>query len=196
MAGGVYRFFRLKCAGWKPAPQAMLNRVGRIGLVCLLVLVAVLVLLRILDSHSEALQVDYALVHYQHGRSLRKAGQTKAALREFRKAIRLKWNWPVPLNGAAWILATDPNPEIRRPQEALALAQRAAEVTGNKSGGILDTLAAAHAALGQYDQAVATARAALSAHSNSNHTEDGKIDEVRARLRLYRQSKPYLEPAP
>ena len=169
----------------------MRKRARCIGLMCVLILVAVLVLLQISGSHSEALQVDYALVHFQHGQSLRKAAHTKAALREFRKAIRLRWNWQVPLNSAAWILATDPDPEIRRPQEALALARRAAAITGNGSAGILDTLAAAYAAAGRFDDAIDAAEAALALISAEQATD--LVVQIQSHLEGYRQGKPYVE---
>jgi hypothetical protein len=54
-------------------------------------------------------------------------------------------------------------------------------------------LAAAYAAAGQFDRAVATAQTAMALASAAKNNE---LDtQVRERLQLYRQAKPYWEPA-
>jgi hypothetical protein len=52
---------------------------------------------------------------------------------------------------------------------------------------VLDTLAVAYAAAGQFDDAVSSAQAALAAGPPNDLAE-----EIRARLALYRVGKPYL----
>ena len=65
------------------------------------------------------------------------------------------------MNNAAWVLATHPDQDVRRAEEALHVAQRAANETGQANPVVLDTLAAAYANANQYDLTISTARSAL-----------------------------------
>ena len=60
----------------------------------------------------------------------------------------------------AWAFATSPDPHILDPVAAMVLAQRVVEKTKQQDPLSLDTLAAAQAASGQFNQAVQTAKAA------------------------------------
>ena len=115
-------------------------------------------------------------------------GQLDEALRHLREAVRLKPNWPVPLNPMARILFTHPDPKMRNTSEAIALAERAAKLTKYQNATILETLAAAYAAAGQFDRAVTTAEAALELASAAQ--ADKLAIRIRKQLQLYRQAKP------
>jgi len=83
---------------------------------------------------------------------------------------------------------------VRRPDEAIRLAERAAELTQYQNAVFLDTLAAAYAAAGRFDQAVKTAQGALALIPD---VQTGELaDGIRARVELYKQARPYREPAP
>ena len=60
------------------------------------------------------------------------------------------------LNNVAWLRATHPNDEARDGAEAVALAQRACELTGARNLALLSTLAAAYAEAGRFSEAVTT----------------------------------------
>ena len=64
-------------------------------------------------------------------------------------------------NELAWMLATAPDPDLRNGAEAVEFAARAVELTGGDSCNELDTLAAAYAEAGRFDEAIATAERAL-----------------------------------
>jgi Tfp pilus assembly protein PilF len=102
-----------------------------------------------------------AEAHYFVGVVLRLQEEMPAAIDHWRKAVALRPNWVEVLNNLAWHLATQPNRELRNGSEALELAQRAVELTGQKDPEVLDTLAAAYAELGQYHQAAETVRRAM-----------------------------------
>jgi len=91
----------------------------------------------------------------------------------------------------ATILATHPNSKVRDAAKAIKLAEHAAQLTEYQDPEVLDSLAAAYAAAGQFEKAVTTAHAAL-ALSDSDEQLAGQIRE---RLQLYKQEKPYLQPA-
>jgi hypothetical protein len=57
------------------------------------------------------------------------------------------------LNNLAWVLATFPETWIRNRGQALALAERANQLSGNTNPAILRTLAAAYAENGRFTEA-------------------------------------------
>jgi hypothetical protein len=90
-----------------------------------------------------------------------------------------------------WILATHPDSHGLTDEVAVSLAQRAAELTQYREFEVLDTLAAAYAAANQFDRAVTTAETALALASEGRLNQ--RADEIRRRLKLYRQGKPFRE---
>jgi len=65
------------------------------------------------------------------------------------------------LNDIAYALATSPVDELRDGPRALELAQRAVAATGGERPSFLDTLAAAHAEMGDYERAVDSSQRAI-----------------------------------
>jgi len=146
-------------------------------------------------SHfREALQADPndGETHNNLGLALRMVGERDAALKHFRAALAQRPDWPEPMNEVAWILATHPDDKVRNPDEAVRLAERAAELTGHREPLILDTLAAACAAAGDFLRAVETAQAAVALATEES---TGLANEIGKRLELYRKQKAFREPA-
>ncbi len=85
-------------------------------------------------------------------------GKFEPAMESYREAIRLKPQWPDPMRDLAWILATNPKPEVRNGAEALRLAQRACELAGHPDARFLSALEVAYAEVGRFDDAIKTAR--------------------------------------
>ncbi len=69
----------------------------------------------------------------------------------------------------------------------MRLAERAVQLTGRRDAGAVDVLAAAYAAAGNFDRAVATAEAALSLAGTG-----AGAAAIRVRLDLYRQRRPFV----
>ena len=128
--------------------------------------------------------------HYELGMALKKTGRLKGARSHFREAIVLDPDSVVKLNNLAWLLATCSNENIRQPKEAVRLAERATELTSRKSGAALDTLAAAYAATGRFDDAVLAAEEALALMTAPKMS--AAAIEVRERLERYKQGKAYV----
>ena len=104
------------------------------------------------------------------------------------------------LNELAWVYATWPDENVRNGEQAVHLAGLARELTGGKSPIVLDTLAAALAETGQFDEAVRVAARAvqLAEQAVSDRTTDRDkklIDQYRSRLKLYREKRPYRHAA-
>jgi Tfp pilus assembly protein PilF len=131
---------------------------------------------------------DDARLHANLARTLRQMGAIPEALHHYREALRLDpLAWDVAMN-LAWILATDADAAVRKSDEAIALAEGASRRTG-RSPRALDTLAAAYAAAGRYDEAVVTAERALSAALGAG--DQRSAADIDGRIRLYQSRQPY-----
>ncbi len=120
--------------------------------------------------------------------ALMTTGQVDEALEHFREALRLAPDFLPSLNGIARILATHPDPNLRDAAQAITFAERAAEITGHRNATVLETLASAYAAAGQFDKAAATAQEALELAVAAK--DDGLAERLRRQMELYRQAKP------
>jgi tetratricopeptide (TPR) repeat protein len=128
-------------------------------------------------------------IHFRCGVALEQQGKTAEAIALWRDTIRLLPNHVVALNELAWLLATCPDATLRNATEAVAVAQRAAQLSNNQQPVILDTLAAAYAEARQFPQAVETAERAAALAAARKDT--ALADSLRARLKLYRAGSPY-----
>jgi choline-sulfatase len=143
----------------------------------------------------EAVGIDprYAEAHNNLGLALRMTGERDEALQHFEAALRLRADWPAPMSEIAWILATHPEERVRNPGRAIQLAERAADLTARRQPVILDSLAAAYAAAGDFDRAAATAQEATALAASGGAA--GLAGEIGKRLALYRQKKPFRDTA-
>jgi tetratricopeptide (TPR) repeat protein len=137
------------------------------------------------------LQPDYDEAHNNLGVALRMLGERDQALEHLRAALAGRPDWAAPMGEIAWIVATHPDPKRRNPAEGVRLATRAAELTGRRDPVVLDALAAAYAAAGDWDAAVATAEAAIALASGRS---GALAEDIAKRLALYRGRQPYREP--
>jgi len=118
----------------------------------------------------------------------------EAAIGQYRTAVKFDAENHDAMNNLAWLLATAPIESLRKPEEAVRLAERVCNEVVGKHASTLDTLAAAYAAAGRFKDAATTAEKALKlAESTKDETLAG---EIRAHLELYRAGKPYLMPPP
>lgn len=97
-------------------------------------------------------------------------------------------------NDLAWLLATCPEADVRNGTEALLLASNACQAAGQPHPRLLDTLAAALAEAGRFDDAVATATQAADLAAAAGQTELAEV--IRERAKLYAASQPYRESPP
>jgi Flp pilus assembly protein TadD len=146
-----------------------------------------------LTAYSRAAEIDpaYADAQFAVGLVLVAQHRPMTAIASFRRALELRGDWPAAQADLAWILATAPDPSVRNANEALSLAERAFQLTRQPDARTLDVLAAALAANGEFDRAVAAAENALAALA-----PDGAMTGaagIRGRLELYRHRRPYVE---
>ncbi|MFN2353960.1 MAG: hypothetical protein ABR512_05480 [Desulfopila sp.] len=114
------------------------------------------------------------------GNFLLEHGYEKRAITAFELALERKPEQPDYLNNLSWLLLTSKDSGLRRPQDALVLAKRAAEL--KPSGYILDTLATAWWANGYAEQAIATEKQALT-------TDPGKAAYYQSQIKRFQTSE-------
>jgi tetratricopeptide (TPR) repeat protein len=113
------------------------------------------------------------------------------AMANFKEVLRLAPEAPQALNALAWVYATSSRADIRNGVEAVRLAEKACAITKRQDVGNLDTLAAAYAEAGRYEDAM---KAAAEARVLAEAAHDTKTAEMeREREKLYQAGKPYHE---
>lgn len=90
----------------------------------------------------------------------------------------------------AWILATDSDASLRNGVEAVRLAEQACTLTKRQNPEALDTLAAAYAEIGKFDEAVKAQQAALTIAPTEGCAELAQA-RYKQRLALYEAKQPF-----
>jgi Flp pilus assembly protein TadD len=142
------------------------------------------------------LQPNDAHAHSQLGQLLLQTGRKEEALTHLREALRLEPKLSYAMrtygraNDLAWVLATDPDASKLNPKEAVQFATQACEVTQYAIPTIMDTLAAAYAADGDFKQAIAiTERAIAQTHEKSRSRQS-----LKDHLKLYQSGQRVIDP--
>ncbi len=139
-----------------------------------------------------AIEPRRAAFHGNLATVLAAQGEPREAVAAYRRALALDPRDVGARNNLAWLLATSPDPSVRDGEAAFALAREAARGAGGGDPQVLDTLAAAEAALGRFGDASRTAaRAAALAWESGRPALAAAIDE---RAAAYRGGRPHREP--
>jgi tetratricopeptide (TPR) repeat protein len=139
-----------------------------------------------------AIQPQYAEAHFNLGDALYYLkGRAEEALDQWRMVLRIDPSHVAALNEMAWVLATSPEAMVRDGAQAVQLAEQAARLSGGRDPAILDTLAAAYAEAGRFQEAVdITNRVLAFARQQKNQ----RLSEaLQARLALYQAHTPFRE---
>jgi protein O-mannosyl-transferase len=145
--------------------------------------------------YSEALRLDPAFVeaHYNIASLLREEGRTEDAAARCVAALQVNADYVPALVSLAWIYATDRGKAAsQHAAGAVRLAEKACQITDCKDSELLDTLAAAYANAGRFEEAVKTGEAAFSAAKAAG--ENDFADSIRARIDLYKKGSPFRLP--
>jgi tetratricopeptide (TPR) repeat protein len=103
----------------------------------------------------------YPEVENNIGLALLQKGRPSEAIAHWQNALAGQSDSVDSLNNLAWVLATFPESWIRNRKQALALAERANQLSGDNNPAILRTLAAAYAETGRFTEARVTAERGL-----------------------------------
>jgi protein O-mannosyl-transferase len=151
-----------------------------------------------IEEFRQALRLapDFVGAQDNLAKALLMTGQLAESAKYFRASLRLSPDRPMIINDLAWILATGPDSTAADHEEAVRLAEHAAELTSRRDPVILDTLGAAYASTGRFDQAIRNGESALVLASAGQAQSQDLAEGIRQRLKLYRQNKPYQEAKP
>jgi tetratricopeptide (TPR) repeat protein len=111
-----------------------------------------------------------------------------AAVADFEENVQLAPQSANGHNGLAWILAVCPDQKVRNGKKAVEHALEACELTQWRDANYLDTLAAAYAESGSFEEAVRWQEKCL--ELNVQYPADA-VKDARDRLDLYKQKMPY-----
>jgi Flp pilus assembly protein TadD len=131
---------------------------------------------------------DHPRAAYNLALTLQLQGNLDQAMTSYHQTLRIT---PVSVEAAAnlaWLLATHPDPKMRDPNQAVTLAEHAAELTQHRNAMVLNALAAAYASAGRFDKAVTTAQTALDLAAADRN--DQLADQILRQLQSYKQGKP------
>jgi protein O-mannosyl-transferase len=129
--------------------------------------------------------------HYQLGLAFQMLGRTLDAIREYKVALRLDPFYAEALNNLAWIHATSPEEQFHDPKAALVLAERSLKCKKIPAYQSYDTLAAAYASAGRFEEALRASERAIDLTRRAG--DEGFLLELEARHQLYLSGKAYLE---
>jgi Flp pilus assembly protein TadD len=129
--------------------------------------------------------------HAQLGVALAAEHRSREAVVQYREALRLKPEEIQALNGLAWLLATQPEAELRNGPEAVRLAERACRFTSFKAPALLGTLSAAYAEAGRFEEAVKTAEQASRLATSLGQTDLANRNQKL--LATFQVGKPYRD---
>jgi len=146
-----------------------------------------------MKQYRRALQLDNDFFRARQNLAylLSLKGKFNEAIEHYRQVLQEQPDWLKPNNDLAWILATCPDEKVRDPKEAVRLAERAAELAEHKNAVVLDTLAAAYAAAGEFAKAIETCQKGLELAVEGKN--EVLAEQIGQRLKLYGQSKSYGE---
>lgn len=128
------------------------------------------------NPHNTSAMLDLAQAYFDKERY-------PESIAQYRKLLVVDPEAPTPLNDLAWALATVPEDQGRNPREALQLAERATLMTGRDRAIPVATMAAAHAALGNFWEAQALTREAIGLARKEGDLEVER--RLRERLTLF-----------
>jgi len=142
-----------------------------------------------ISDFNQAIEINprYDRAYNKRGIVYRLRGQYNQAISDFNKAIAINPLDAEAYNNLAWLLATANAQGFRNGKKAVELALNACGLSDWKNAEYLDTLAAAYARVGDFDNAVKWQEKVLES------SRSAEMSEFQQRLYFYRERKPWPE---
>lgn len=136
---------------------------------------------------DEAVKLGHTPARLNRGWAYELKGEYKKAEDDYAAILNIRPADALALNNMAWLKATCPDKEFRDGKEAVKFAKKVCDLSGNREGMFLDTLAAAHAEAGDFAAAIKAQEKAL---DDKGYTRKYGAD-AQKRLQLYKDKKPF-----
>jgi tetratricopeptide (TPR) repeat protein len=145
-----------------------------------------------LSDYNRSVQIDpnNAAALVNRGDAYREQAIYGPAASDYKDAIKIDPRLGRAYLSASWLMATCPDQRYRDPDRAVSAAQKAVELDGDKDYRYLDTLAAALASAGRFDEAKATAEKA------AKRAPVKEAASIRKRMELYTEGRAFREGGP
>ena len=127
--------------------------------------------------------------HYEFAVALAHLKRAREAMSQYASALLMQPDFPDALDGLAWILSADANPDFRNGPEAVKMSERACELTGRNDPAKLKTLAAAYAETGQFEAAIKTVQTAKDLAAKASRQQ--LVNECSLMLEHFQRSEPW-----
>ena len=146
-------------------------------------------------DYTTALELDPAHSDWWSERAIccRMRGDYGRAMLDLNQAVRIGRTNAAAYNGLAWFQATCPDSRYRDGAGALVNARKCYELDGRKHWTYLDTLAAAYAEKGDFAKAREWELKTIALLEKEKTASEEVKQELRSRLELYKQNKPYRQ---
>ena len=140
-------------------------------------------------AYLSSLDASDAMAKLWYAHALARSGKPTEAGVLLRDALRLQPESLLVINELAWLLATSSEPALQKPKEALELAAKAANITKGAEPRVLDTLAAAQAAGGDFESAIKTIDRAIALAQQRKDT--ALTADLQTRRKAYASGNPF-----
>ena len=143
-------------------------------------------------DYSAAIELNprTALAYLARAHAYRPLREYARVIADCEEAIRLAPDDHGPYTNLAWLLATCVDGRIRDGKKALDYARQACKLTKYKDANDLENLAAAHAELGEFAEAVKWQAKAIEMATDYG---EPSLRMARLRLKLFGEKKPYRD---
>ena len=138
-------------------------------------------------SEAEHLAPNDPLAHYQLGMAWHRQGKPDQAAVHYGLAVKHQPQFVPAIVALASIRALARDPQLRNADEAVKLATKACELTRYQDPVVLQALAGVYAAVGQFSEAVSTAKRALGIARAAG--DENLANSIQRSLELYEQHK-------
>ncbi len=145
---------------------------------------------RAIADYDKALQIRprYAEAHNNRGFARTQKGDLQGALNDYSRALEINPFFVDAYNNQAWILATTADKRYRNGAKAIMLAQKAVELKPDVAS--FDTLAAAYAAVDNFEAAIDTQKKAIQKLLQADQTSE--VPKYMVHLNTYRSGQSLL----
>lgn len=149
----------------------------------------------LLESSDDSEPILVSKLLASKGQVLSRMGKYAESAVELEKAIEVTEDDAESLNNLAWLLAVAPDESVCDGKRAVGLAEKACELSNWNNPAPIDTLAAAHAEVGEFELAIKYQKRVLEMLRAQGNLTEVQLQEMgfAERLSLFESGKPFRE---